>query len=136
MEKTILARNKDVRTDTDIVVGLSKLRADVLEIGFNDYDVARLMTAASELMQNILKYAEMGNINYSKLVDGAKVGIEFIATDNGPGIDDIELALVDNYSTSGTLGLGLPGVKRLVDEFELNSETGNGTTVALKVWMS
>ncbi len=133
---TFTARGQTIRTEADIVVALSKLRQDALGLGFNGYDVTRLVTAASELARNILKYAGAGDINYSKLVDGAKLGLEFVARDNGPGIADLDQALADNYSSSGTLGLGLPGVKRLVDEFEVNSEVGAGTTVAFKVWKS
>jgi serine/threonine-protein kinase RsbT len=131
---TITGRDQAVRNETDIVVALSKLRTDAQELGFNDYDVTRVVTAASELARNILKYAGTGSVKYSKVVDGAKQGLEFVARDKGPGIEDVEMALVDNYSSSGTLGLGLPGVKRMVDQFELNSEVGVGTTVAFRVW--
>ena len=133
---TFATRRQNIRTEVDVVVALSKLREDALELGFSGYDVTRVVTAASELARNILKYAGTGNISYSKLVDGAKLGVEFVARDNGPGIADVDQALVDNYSSSDTLGLGLPGVKRLVDEFEVNSEVGVGTTVAFKVWKS
>ena len=112
------------------------MRVDLSEFGFSTHDVTRIITAASELVRNILKYAGTGDVSYSKLVDGAKLGVEFVAHDMGPGIANVELALADSYSSSGTLGLGLPGVKRLVDEFELNSEVGVGTTVTFKVWKS
>ena len=133
---TFTTRSQAVRSESDAVVALSKLREDALELEFGDYDVTRVMTAASELMHNILKYARAGDISYSKLVDGGRLGVEFVARDKGPGIADLELALVDNYSSSGTLGLGLPGVKRLVDDFEVDSGVGVGTTVAFKVWKS
>jgi serine/threonine-protein kinase RsbT len=81
-----------------------------------------------------LKYAGTDNIKYSKRVDDVKLGVEFVASDNGPGIADLELALTDNYSSSGTLGKGLPGVRRLVDDFEVISEVGTGTTVMFRVW--
>jgi len=131
-----VARSQTIRTETDCILALSKLRADALEFGFGSNDATRLVTAASELVRNILKYAGAGNIRYSKLADGTKLGVEFVAHDKGPGIADVALAMADNFSSSGTLGLGLPGVKRLVDEFDLNSEVGVGTTVAFKVWMS
>ncbi len=131
-----MVRSQTIRNETDIIIALSKLQGEVLELGFSNYDTTRIVTAASELARNILKYAGTGNVGYSKLVDGAKLGVEFVARDNGPGIDDVEMALTDNYSTSGTLGMGLPGVKRLVDDFEVNSEVGVGTTVAFKVWKS
>ena len=131
-----MPRGQTIRNETDSVLALSKLRAAVLEIGFGNHDVTRILTAASELVRNILKYAGTGKVRYSKLTDGAKRGVEFVADDKGPGIADVELAMADNYSSSGTLGLGLPGVKRLVDEFDVNSEVGVGTTVVFKVWKS
>ena len=133
---TFTARRQVVRTEADVVVALSKLREDALELGFNRYDATRMVTAASELARNILKFAGSGDIRYSKLVDGAKLGVEVVARDTGPGIADLDQALRDGYSSSGTLGMGLPGVKRMVDEFEVNSEVGAGTTVAFKVWKS
>ncbi len=133
---TFTARSQAVRSESDVVVALSKLREDALGLGFIDYDVTRMITAASELLHNILKYAGTGNISYSKIVDSGMLGVEFVARDEGPGISDLELALSDNYSSSGTLGLGLPGVKRLVDDLEVNSEVGVGTTVAFTVWKS
>ena len=131
-----MVRSQTIQTEEDSILALSKLRADSFEFGFSDYDVTRVVTAASELMRNILKYAGSGDVSHSKLVDGVKLGVEFVAHDKGPGIADVELAMADNYSSSGTLGLGLPGVKRLVDDFELNSKVGVGTTVAFKVWKS
>ena len=131
-----MLRKQAIRTENDIIFILSKLQGDALELGFNNYEVTRMVTAASELARNILKYAGTGNVSYSKLIDGAKLGVEFVARDKGPGIADVELALTDNYSSSGTLGLGLPGVRRLVDDFEVNTEVGVGTTVTFKVWKS
>ena len=133
---TFTARSQAVRSESDAVVVLSKLREDALELGFNRYDATRVVTAASELARNILKYAGAGHISHSKLVDGAQLGLEVVARDDGPGIADVDQALADDYSSSGTLGLGLPGVKRMVDEFEVCSEVGVGTTVAFKVWKS
>ncbi len=129
-------RNQAIRTESDMVFALSKLRADTLELGFSDHDVTRVITAASELVRNILKYAGSGSIKYSILAEGEKLGVELIAHDNGPGIADVELALTDSYSSSGTLGMGLPGVRRLVDDFAFNTEVGVGTTVTFKVWKS
>ena len=133
---TFTARRQTIRTEADIVVALSRLRGDVLELGFSGYGVTRVVTAASELARNILKYAGAGHIAHSKLVDGAKLGVEVVARDEGPGIADVDQAMADHYSSSGTLGLGLPGVKRMVDEFEVSSDVGAGTTVTFKVWVS
>jgi serine/threonine-protein kinase RsbT len=125
-----------VGSETDVTVGLSKLRTDIMAIGLTNYDVARVLTAASELARNILKYAGSGSLRYSRRTEGTREGVEVVVEDKGPGIDDPEIALTDNYSTSGTLGLGLPGVRRLVDEFDLNSEVGVGTTVKITMWKS
>ena len=133
---TFAMRRQAIRSESDIVLALSKLREDALGLGFCGYDITRMVTAVSELARNILKYAGTGHISHSNLVDGAKLGVEVVAQDNGPGIADVEKALADHYSSSGTLGLGLPGVKRLTDEFEVDSETGAGTTVTFKVWKS
>ncbi len=133
---TFTDRFQSIRSESDVTVGLSKLRTDMMVIGLSNYDVTRVVTAASELAHNILKYADRGYLRYSKQIDGIRVGVEVIAHDNGPGIDDLEMALTDNYSSSGTLGLGLPGVRRLVDEFDVISEVGVGTIVKIKVWKS
>ena len=133
---TVKARRRAIRSETDVVVALSRLREDVLALGFSHDDATRVVTAASELARNILKYAGAGHIGHSKLVDGAKLGVEVVAHDEGPGIADVDQAMADHYSSSGTLGLGLPGVKRMADEFEISSEVGAGTTVTFKVWKS
>ena len=133
---TRTARSMTVRSEDDIIVILSKLRSEVLKLGLNDFDTSRIITAASELARNILKYAGTGKISFSMLEDSVKPGVEFVASDTGPGIADVDQAMSDSFSSSGTLGLGLPGVKRLVDEFNLNSEVGVGTTVVFKVWKS
>jgi serine/threonine-protein kinase RsbT len=133
---TFNKRLRSIRSETDITVALSKLRADMQTISLSDYDMTRVMTATSELVRNILKYAGHGSLIYAQSADGIRQGIEVIVEDNGPGIDDIEKAMSDNYSSSGTLGMGLPGVRRLTDEFEMKSELGTGTTVMFKVWGS
>jgi serine/threonine-protein kinase RsbT len=133
---TFNKRLRSIRSETDITVALSKLRADMQTISLSDYDMTRVMTATSELVRNILKYAGHGSLIYAQSADGIRQGIEVIVEDNGPGIDDIEKAMSDNYSLSGTLGMGLPGVRRLTDEFEMKSELGIGTTVMFKVWGS
>lgn len=127
-------KKQGIRSETDVVVILSKLRSDAIEMGFDDLEVSRLVTAASELVRNILKYAGTGHAFYTRLDDGSRTGLEFVASDRGPGIPDLEEAMTDNFSSSGTLGMGLPSVKRMVDEFSIQSEVGVGTTVSFKVW--
>ena len=94
-----------------------------------------ISTAVSELARNILKYAGRGEIRLRRVDGPAGRGIEIQAEDNGPGIPDPEAAMRDHYSSSGTLGLGLPGVKRLMDEFSLESRVGEGTRVTARKWM-
>jgi serine/threonine-protein kinase RsbT len=106
------------------------------EAGFNAVDRARLMTAASELARNILKYAGKGVMSVNRIDKGGKGGIEIVAADNGPGIADLERALQDHFSTSGTLGLGLPGVKRMMHEFEIDAAPTRGTCVTVRMWVS
>ena len=123
-----------INSDKDIVSARQKGRLMASEIGFSSGDATLIATAISELARNIVSYARTGQITI-KTVNGLnRQGIAVIATDDGPGIPDIRQALRDGFSTSGSLGLGLPGVRRLMDEFELTSQPGRGTTVAVKKW--
>ena len=103
-------------------------------LGFDQSIVLKIKTAVSELARNILKYAEKGTITITPLHTSEK-GIEIFARDNGPGITDVETALTDNYSSSGTLGLGLPGVKRMMDEFEIDTQVNQGTRITVRKWI-
>ena len=123
-----------INSDQDIVSARQKGRLMATELGFSTGDATLIATAISELARNIVSYASRGQITL-KMVNGLnRQGISVIATDNGPGIPDIRQALRDGFSTSGSLGLGLPGVRRLMDEFEINSQPGRGTIVAVKKW--
>ena len=103
--------------------------------GFDDVPSHMVATAVSELARNIVKYASHGEI-WLRHVEGKRGrGIEVEAVDDGPGIEDTEAAMRDHVSTGGTLGLGLPGVRRLMDEFELDSAPGKGTRVTARKWM-
>lgn len=104
-------------------------------MGFDDNKKSMIATAVSELAGNIIKYAEKGDILFKEVAVHHQRGIEIIVRDNGPGIEDVEHALADHYSSGGTLGLGLPGVKRLMDEFEIQSAVGKGTTITIKKWI-
>ncbi len=104
------------------------------ELGFSTGDATLIAAAISELARNIVSYARKGQITL-KTVNGLKrQGFAVIASDDGPGIPDVQQALRDGFSTSGSLGLGLPGVRRLMDEFEITSQPGRGTTVTVKKW--
>ncbi len=123
-----------INSDQDIVSARQKGRLMATELGFSTGDATLVATAISELARNIVSYARRGQITL-KTVNGLnRQGISVIATDDGPGIPDIRQALRDGFSTSGSLGLGLPGVRRLMDEFEITSKPGRGTTVAVKKW--
>lgn len=123
-----------INSDKDIVLARQKGRALATELGFGSGDATLIATAISELARNIVSYAGKGQITLTRVNGVNRQGLSVIASDNGPGIPDIRQALRDGFSTSGSLGLGLPGVRRLMDEFEINSQSGRGTTVVVKKW--
>jgi serine/threonine-protein kinase RsbT len=126
---------------TTIVRDERSLNAAVIEAsrvaqsaGLSRVAAQQVATVTSELARNILKYARQGHIQLEVLEQGSRSGVRVIATDRGPGIEDIEQAMADNFSTGGTLGLGLSGVKRMMDELTLTSELGKGTRVEAIKW--
>ena len=123
-----------IACDADIVTARQQGRTVAAEMGFQATDLALIATAISELARNIVRYAGRGEIQLKLLNDGNKRGLQVVASDSGPGIPDIERALESGYSTSGSLGLGLPGVRRLMDDMEIQSEVGKGTTVKARKW--
>ena len=123
-----------INSDQDIVLARQKGRAMAVDAGFSAVDSTLIATAISELARNIVSYARKGEIVLQSLKDSRRKGVLIIASDNGPGIPDLRLALRDGFSTSGSLGLGLPGVKRLVDEFQIASSIGQGTVVKVTKW--
>ena len=120
--------------DADIVSARQKGRELASQCGFQTTDLAVIATAISELARNIVRYAVHGEVVLRVLEVNGRRGIEVMATDDGPGIPDVALAMQDGYSTSGGLGLGLPGTRRLMDEFELKSDFGKGTKVTVRRW--
>ena len=124
-----------INTDKDIVAARQRGRALALSLGFSETDSALVATAISELARNIVTYAKKGVIQI-QANGNSRPCIQVIAKDRGAGIANIKLALQDGFSTSGSLGLGLPGVKRLVDEFKVVSKIGKGTAVTFKKWKS
>jgi serine/threonine-protein kinase RsbT len=124
----------EINSDQDIVLARQKGRGLASELGFSSGDATLIATAISELARNIVSYARRGEIKLKGIHASSRIGILVIAADDGPGIIDIRQALRDGFSTSGSLGLGLPGVRRLMDEFEITSQPGKGTTVAVKKW--
>lgn len=109
-------------------------RKFAVSIGFDGNVLAMIATSVSELARNIVKYAERGELVMREVQRRDRPGIEIEARDNGPGIEDIAEAMTDSMSTGGTLGLGLPGVRRMMDEFEINSTPGGGTKVVVRKW--
>lgn len=123
-----------VSEPVDNVLAISAVRRLCAAIGFPETEQFLIATVVSELATNIIHYAGRGEILLTRVQDGAKCGIEVLARDNGPGIADLELAMADNYSTGGTLGLGLPSVKRIMDEFSLESAPGQGVRCLCRKW--
>jgi len=123
-----------IRCDADILAARARASAIGVKLGFSSLAQAVVATALSELARNILEHAGHGEIRVGIVQKGARRAISIIAHDHGPGIPDIELAMRDGYSTKGGLGLGLPGTKRLMDEFEITSVVGQGTTATVRKW--
>jgi serine/threonine-protein kinase RsbT len=123
-----------IRSEVDIVSARYHGRALAVRLGFTQTDATLVATAISELARNIILYAGQGTILLKALDAGRGPGVLVIARDDGPGIADLGRALAGGYSTSGGLGLGLCGVRRLVDEFDLVSSADQGTTVTFKKW--
>lgn len=125
----------NIVTELDIVAARRLSRYLAKEIGFGVADQARIATATSELAKNIYLYATMGEIIVEKLEKDGRKGIAITAIDNGPGISDPRKILEDNYTTSNSQGVGLPGVKRLMDSIQINSELGKGTVIRIEKWL-
>jgi serine/threonine-protein kinase RsbT len=123
-----------IESETDIVIARQEGRILAAQLGFSPGDLALIATAISEVARNIFHYARPGEIRL-RLIEGRSRGILVVARDRGPGIPDLKLAMQDGYSTGGGLGLGLPGAKRLMDEFDIVSQVGQGTTVTMKKWV-
>lgn len=125
----------NIQTEWDIVAARQLGRNVAKELGFGIVDQARITTAISELARNIFIYADKGQVCIEKIYDKGHAGLRIVAVDNGPGINDVRLAMEDGYSTSGGLGAGLPGVKRLMDEFQIETSKENGTEIKAIKWI-
>ncbi|WP_226671385.1 anti-sigma regulatory factor [Metabacillus litoralis] len=122
-------------TEWDIVAARQLGRNVAKELGFGTVDQARITTAISELARNIYLYAGQGEMRIERVNDLGKKGLKVVALDNGPGISDIRRVMEDGFSTSGGLGAGLPGVKRLMDGFDITSTVGEGTNIQAVKWL-
>lgn len=120
--------------EIDVIPFRNRLKEYAVKIGMSLVNQTKIITAASELARNMLKYANGGVVTMEVVNSGKENGLRLTFKDEGPGIKDIKLAMRDGYSTGKSLGLGLPGTKRLVSEFNLQSELGKGTTVTVIKW--
>ena len=120
--------------EQDVVPFRNRVREFATKIGMSLVNQTKLITAASELVRNMLKYANGGKVILEIISKSAQTGVRLTFVDEGPGISDIKQAMQDGFSTGRSLGLGLPGAKRLVNEFDIQSTPGTGTTVTIIHW--
>ena len=125
-----------VSSDKDVVKIREYARDIAGSIGFTSNDQTLIATAVSEICRNIIEYAKYGEISIASLCDEPKKGIIIIAEDNGPGIHNITLALKDGYSSGRGMGVGLPGTRRIMDKFQINSRPGHGTKIEMHKWVT
>jgi serine/threonine-protein kinase RsbT len=123
-----------IESDADVVTARQRARALAVGLDMPTTDQTLLATAISEIARNITAYAVRGEVLLDVVQDGTRRGVRVVASDDGPGIEDLEKALTDGYTTGGGLGLGLPGARRLVDEFDIETAPGEGTRVTLVKW--
>ncbi len=124
-----------IEHEGDIVTARQKGRELAAARGLSLTEQTLVATAISEVARNIVVYAQRGEVLLAPVEDGGRRGLMVVARDAGPGIPNPELAMRDGYTTGNSLGMGLPGAKRLMDEFELSSAIGKGTTVTMKKWV-
>ena len=125
-----------IGSDFDIVAARQQGRQLALKLGFQGGDVTLIAAAISEMARNIVDHAKKGEMTFERIQNGTKNGIQIIARDDGPGIPDVNQAMQYGYSTRRGLGVGLPGAKWLMDEFDIVSKVGKGTTVTMKKWLT
>jgi serine/threonine-protein kinase RsbT len=123
-----------IASDADVVTARQRARALAVGLEMPTTDQTLLATAISEIARNITAYAKRGEVMLDVIQDGGRRGIRVVAVDEGPGIADVDEALADGFTTGGGLGLGLPGARRLVDEFDIQTAPGEGTRVTLVKW--
>lgn len=123
-----------ISSDEDLAWIRQQVRQSAAELGFGLVQQTKVVTAASELARNTLVHGGGGHVDITLRTKGRTRGLQLSFVDSGPGIRDVELAMSDGYTTGGGLGLGLSGAKRLVDEFEIATEPGRGTTVTVVAW--
>jgi serine/threonine-protein kinase RsbT len=123
-----------LRSEHDIVLARQLVRKLTLELGFSLVDQTKMVTAASELARNALIYGRGGTMLWEKLSKGERSGLKLRFVDEGPGIADLDLAMTDGWTSGSGLGMGLTGAKRLVNEFDIDTQVGGGTRVTIARW--
>lgn len=123
-----------INNQSSINTTLLNIQKSLESSNYQTVQISKITTVASELAYNIIKYAQNGRLYFEFIEKAGNEGVEITSEDFGPGIEDTKKALLDNYSSSGTLGLGLPGVKRMSDIFTLDSSPGKGTKVTSIIW--
>jgi serine/threonine-protein kinase RsbT len=123
-----------IQTSADVVVARQQGRTLAARLGFSNSNLTIIATAISEVTRNIVEYAKEGEVRITLVENGTRRGVRIVASDRGPGIPDISVVMRDGYSTGQGLGIGLPGSRRLMDDFEIESTVGKGTTVTMTKW--
>ncbi|WP_294825143.1 anti-sigma regulatory factor [uncultured Flavobacterium sp.] len=131
---TLTKEDFAITREQDVVPFRNRVKEAASKTGMGILNQTKLITAASELVRNLLKYGGGGVVGIERVSNGREDGIRLVFADKGPGIPDVELAMKDGYSTGKSLGLGLPGTKRLVNDFQIQSTVGIGTTVTIIKW--
>jgi serine/threonine-protein kinase RsbT len=126
--------SRPIRTEEDVVLSRQAVRSWAVELGFSLVDQTKIVTAASELARNTVVYGGGGTLRMEALEDGPRRGLRLTFEDQGPGIADIDQALRDGFTSGGGLGLGLGGARRLVNEFQIDSQPGRGTRITVVKW--
>jgi serine/threonine-protein kinase RsbT len=124
-----------IEADSDLVAARQSGRSLAEELGFSSTEQTLIATAISEVARNIVQYARRGTIRITAVHEGNRSGIEVIAEDSGPGIEDLDMAMQAGYTSGRGMGLGLPGARRLMEEFDIRSEPGAGTTIVMRKWV-
>lgn len=120
--------------EQEVILLRNRIKEYAVKIGMGLVNQTKLITGASELMRNMLKYAAGGTVKVEAVSKGRETGIRLVFTDKGPGITDIAQAMKDGFSTGKSLGVGLPGTRRLMNEFDIKSKPGEGTVVTVIKW--
>jgi serine/threonine-protein kinase RsbT len=129
-----MTERMEVTSDQDVVRVRQLVRTVAVSVKLSLVDQTKLVTAASELARNTLVYGGGGTVEVDRVENGRRPGIRIVFTDQGPGIPDVDLALTDGYTTGAGLGLGLSGARRLVDEFDIKTGAGQGTSITVTKW--